>query len=178
MSGCLNKSATPACAHCCARALMWAVRRPPNRMRSLILIGATLLATGCATTRQSSPAPCSAEARYCDTSDFAAASEEALRSNPGWVEVSCPPLAHHPPVEQVMPQCVELVKAAILLAGANNRFMMERIDISEVQFRSDQDYMDSNVPGREDADLHTFIYAKIPLRWKSERTEPQIGKVQ
>lgn len=122
--------------------------------------------------------PCSAGANYCYTSDFSAASEEALRSNPGWVEVSCPPLAYHPPVDQVMPQCVELIGAAILVAGAHHRFVLERIDMSEVQFRSKQEYLDSNISGREDADLHTLIYAKIPLRWKSERTEPERGKMQ
>jgi hypothetical protein len=147
-------------------------------MRVTTLIGATLLASACATTPSRDPAPCSMQANYCSPSDFAAASEETLRSNPEWVDVRCPPLANHPPIETVLPQCYELVKAAILLSGANNRFVMERIDVSEVRFRGAQEYIDTNSPGREDADLHTVIYARVPLRWKSERTEPEFGKVQ
>jgi hypothetical protein len=86
------------------------------------------------------------------------------------VDVVCPPYENAPPVEQVMPHCVELIKAAILLQSERNKSTLEPIDISQVRF-SHKTVARAVLSEYQD-DMYTDIVATVPLRWKDRLRAP------
>ena len=128
---------------------------------------AMLLVSGCATTPDfDSGGTCSKEnSEFCDVYDVAAASERDLRSNDAAVAVDCPMHFDMPPAAAIMPECVALVGAALVLL--NNRFSedLQPIESSAVQYSDRAGCLDTFVSGREGSDCFTAIRAGIPMKW-------------
>lgn len=141
-------------------------RRRLGIRKCLLILGTLILASGCTTTRVAEAEPCSADTGFCEVLHFAVATEANLRSHAGWVEVACPSHPLRPPASSVMPECVELVRAALVLANANHKLALLPIELSEVTIRDSVVFVDTFRPGNEAFDEHAVIYAKIPLRWK------------
>ena len=148
-------------------------------MRTLMvmLLTAVVLGCGCASAPPSPQPvdvlPCSARDPWCDPAEFAYAYANALLTNGPWVEIVCPPYENAPPVEQVMPHCVELIKAAILLASERNKSTLEPIDISQVQFRHKT--VARAVLSEYQDDMYTDIVARVPLTWKTDVKVPNVA---
>lgn len=128
---------------------------------------AMLLVAGCATTQDfDSSGACSKEnSEFCDVYDVAAASERDLRSNDATVAVNCPMHFDRPPAAAIMPECVALVGAALVLL--NNRFSedLQPVDPSAVRYSDQASCLDTFVSGREGSDCFTSIRASIPMKW-------------
>lgn len=128
---------------------------------------AMLSVAGCATVPDSdSSGACSKEnSDWCDVYDVAAASERDLRSNDAAVAVDCPMHFDRPPAAAIMPECVALVGAALVLL--NRRFSedLQPVEPSAVRYSDRTSCLDTFVSGREGADCFTAIRAIIPLKW-------------
>lgn len=122
---------------------------------------------GCATVPDyDSGGTCSKEdSEFCDVYDVAAASEQDLRSNDAAVAVDCPKHFDRPPATTIMPECVALVGAALVLL--NNRFSedLQPVEPSAVQYADQVGCLDTFVSGREGSDCFSAIRASIPLKW-------------
>lgn len=128
---------------------------------------AMLSVSGCATTPDfDSSGTCSKEnSDFCDVYDVAAASERDLRSNDASVGVDCPKHFDMPQAAAMMPECVALIGAALVLL--NNRFPgdLQPVEPSAVQYSDRAACLDTFVSGREGSDCFTAIRANIPLKW-------------
>ncbi|QWF14959.1 hypothetical protein [Lysobacter capsici] len=128
---------------------------------------AMLSVSGCATTPDfDSSGTCSKEnSDFCDVYDVAAASERDLRSNDAAVAVDCPMHFDMPPAAAIMPECVALVGAALVLL--NHRFSgdLQPVEPSAVRYSDRAACLDTFVSGREGSDCFTAIRASLPLKW-------------
>jgi uncharacterized protein YceK len=141
----------------------------------LLLMVGLILISGCASTSlRESEQVCNQEAGYsCDVYEFAVASESALRTHGNAVTLDCPWHFYSPPPEEIRPECVALVEAALVLVNSRLHGQMESIDSSNVRYESSGGCADTFISGQEAADCFTVIRATIPIRWIESQASKQ-----
>lgn len=62
--------------------------------------------------------------------------------------------------------CVDQVNSAIAILSKKWSRDLEPIDQAKITYRDSQVYLDTFIPGREDADLVGYVLATVPLVWR------------
>lgn len=110
----------------------------------------------------------------CEPHQFAAASESVLRTNGPSIRIDCPTHFYSPPEEEIRPECVALVEAALTLLNHRLADRLSPVETSQVQYRYHGGCYDTFISGREQADCYSVIRATVPMRWlEAVKPDPQ-----
>jgi hypothetical protein len=112
---------------------------------------------------------CSKDDDGCAVFDFAAASEQALRSNGSSVAVHCPLHFYTPSPETFLSECKILIEEAVNHIGLRFLGCLNSIEAASIQYGKNQGYVDTFEPGQESADGYTEIVATVPLNWHATK---------
>lgn len=101
----------------------------------------------------------------CEPHQFAAASESVLRTNGPSISIDCPTHLSVPREEEIRPQCIALVEAAVLLVNHRLTDRLTPIDASRIGYEYEAGCNDTFISGREQADCYSVIRATVPMKW-------------